>query len=124
MMNTQDNNPVEKPSENEGFFMTDAAKQQILISLEKRGKGFGIRVSVKTTGCSGMAYVLEYVDELATHDHCFPVSEQWSVYIDPKVYQYVRGTTMDYVHHGLNKGFEFVNPNEKGRCGCGESFKI
>jgi iron-sulfur cluster assembly protein len=81
-------------------------------------------VSVRTTGCSGLAYVLEYVDEERAHDHVFPFAENQAVYIDPKAFEYLKGTTLDYVKKGLNEGFEFINPNESGRCGCGESFNV
>jgi iron-sulfur cluster assembly protein len=106
------------------FTVTDAAKEQILSSLKKRSKGMGVRVGVKTTGCSGMAYTLAYVDEANESDHRFDVAENASVFIDPKAFEYLKGSTMDYIKRGLNEGFEFINPNEKGRCGCGESFTV
>ncbi|OGT31223.1 MAG: iron-sulfur cluster assembly protein IscA [Gammaproteobacteria bacterium RIFCSPHIGHO2_12_FULL_35_23] len=92
--------------------------------MAKRGKGVGIRVGVKTTGCSGLAYVLEFVDEERMGDKVVPFAEDLAVYIDPKAFEYLKGSTLDYVKRGLNEGFEFINPNEKGRCGCGESFTI
>lgn len=102
---------------------TPAAVNKIKQQLERRGRGLGIRIGVKTTGCSGLAYVLEFVD--------FPVDTDFKVdcndcniYVDPKSCPYMQGMTIDYVKNGLNEGFEFKNPNEKDRCGCGESFRI
>ena len=103
--------------------VTDKAKEKIVYSLQKRGKGLGIRIGVKTTGCSGLAYVLEYVDQPNPEDIKVDC-EGCSIYVDPKSCAYVQGMTIDYVRNGLNEGFEFVNPNEKDRCGCGESFRI
>lgn len=106
------------------FQVTEMAKQQIIKSLAQRGKGLGIRVGIKTTGCSGLAYILEYVDTPKEVDAVFSIAENLAVYIDPKAFQYLRGSTMDFVKRGLNSGFEFINPNEKARCGCGESFTV
>lgn len=108
----------------EDFQITEAAKQQVIKSLAQRGKGIGIRVGIKTTGCSGLAYILEYVDTPNPIDLAFPIADSLSVYIDPKAFQYLRGSTMDFIKRGLNSGFEFINPNEKARCGCGESFTV
>ncbi|KCX77645.1 iron-sulfur cluster assembly accessory family protein, partial [Acinetobacter baumannii 940793] len=85
--------------------------------------GEGIRVGVKTSGCSGLAYVLEFVDDIDEHDQIF---EQFGVkvFVDPKSLVYLDGLEMDYVKNGLNEGFEFNNPNKKGECGCGESFTV
>ena len=104
--------------------LTENAVKQMRRSLEKRGYGLGIRLAVKTTGCSGKAYVLEYVDEPSVHDRFKQVDDNWGVYIDPKSYHYLEGAVVDYVRQGINEGFEFQNPNEKGRCGCGESFNV
>jgi len=103
--------------------MTEAAAQHVKAHLEQRGKGMGIRVAIKTTGCSGMSYVLEFVDEANTEDavfECYGVN----IVTDPKSLLYIDGTEMDYVKSGLNEGFEFTNPNTKGECGCGESFTV
>lgn len=103
--------------------LTELAANKIKQQISKRGKGLGIRIGVKTTGCSGLAYVLEYVDRLEETDtkvDCFGCS----VFIDPKSCPYLEGMTIDYVRNGLNEGFEFINPNEKDRCGCGESFRV
>ncbi|HQX68450.1 MAG TPA: iron-sulfur cluster assembly accessory protein, partial [Ottowia sp.] len=88
-----------------------------------RGKGVGVRLGVKTTGCSGLAYQLEYVDDVAPEDALF---EQHGVklMVDPKSLAYIDGTELDYVREGLNEGFRFNNPKERDRCGCGESFRI
>lgn len=103
--------------------VTDSASKQILKSLDKRKKGLGIRLGVKTTGCSGLAYILEYVDELGPGDNSVEFNG-FSVVINEKHVPYLQGLEVDYVRNGLNEGFEFRNPNERDRCGCGESFRI
>lgn len=104
---------------------TDQAKKQVINLLKKRGKGVGIRLGVKTTGCSGLAYTFEYVDsyepEIGVTNYGQP---EFVVLIDAKSDVYLKGLTVDYVKKGLNEGFEFLNPNEKDRCGCGESFRV
>jgi iron-sulfur cluster assembly protein len=102
--------------------VTDAAAKKIKANLDKRG-GIGIRVGVRTTGCSGLAYVLEYVDALQPGDVAM-VDNYTNVVVDKKSLPIVDGITIDYVRQGLNEGFEFTNKNEKDRCGCGESFRI
>ena len=102
--------------------VTDAAKSKIQKLITAKGYA-GIRLGVKTTGCSGLAYVLEYVDEPQPEDHCVDCNN-CRVYIDPKSCPYLQGMTIDYVRQGINEGFEFRNPNERDRCGCGESFRI
>ena len=92
-------------------------------SPEGRGKGEGIRLGVRTTGCSGLAYVLEFVDELAAEDLVFE-SHGVKVIIDPKSLVYLDGTELDFTREGLNEGFKFNNPNVRGECGCGESFNV
>ncbi|PXB82602.1 iron-sulfur cluster assembly protein IscA, partial [Pseudomonas aeruginosa] len=92
-------------------------------SLEGRGKSEGIRLGVRTTGCSGLAYVLEFVDELAAEDLVFE-SHGVKVIIDPKSLVYLDGTELDFTREGLNEGFKFNNPNVRGECGCGESFNV
>jgi len=105
--------------------LTETAAERVKANLAKRGKGLGIRVGVKTTGCSGLAYVLEYVDNpTLTRDQFVYDSYGVKVYVDGKSLVYVDGLEMDWVKQGLNEGFEFRNPNEKNRCGCGESFNI
>jgi iron-sulfur cluster assembly protein len=105
--------------------LTEKAKEKIKQTLAKRGKGVGIRIGVKTTGCSGMAYVLEYVDkyesEVGVTNHAQP---DFVVLVDKKHEVYLDGLTMDWVRNGLNEGFDFQNPNERDRCGCGESFRV
>lgn len=103
--------------------LTEAAAKHVTKHLEKRGKGVGIRLGVKTTGCSGMAYVLEYVDEVAPEDKVFQ-QHGVSVFVDPKSLVYIDGTELDFVKEGLNEGFDFKNPNTTGECGCGESFTV
>ena len=103
--------------------MTDKAAQHVSRYLTRRGKGVGLRVGVKTTGCSGLAYKLEYADEIATEDQVFE-SNGVKVIVDPKSLPYIDGTELDYAREGLNEGFRFNNPNVKDECGCGESFRV
>lgn len=103
--------------------VTEAAARHINKFLTKRGKGIGVRVGVKTTGCSGMAYKLEYADEPAPEDAVFE-SNGVKVLIDPKSLPYLDGTELDFAREGLKEGFKFNNPNAKNECGCGESFNI
>ena len=102
--------------------LTTAATNKINSQLKRRG-GLGIRIGVRTTGCSGLAYVLEYVDELADGDDSI-LFEGLAIIINKKDQPYLTGMEVDYVREGLNEGFRFNNPNEKDRCGCGESFRI
>ena len=103
--------------------LTDRAAQHVQRYIEKRGRGVGLRLGVKTTGCSGLAYKLEFADEIAPEDQTFE-SNGVKVLIDPKSLAYLDGTELDFVREGLNEGFKFNNPNEKDRCGCGESFRV
>lgn len=103
--------------------LSESAAGHIRDFLTNRGKGEGIRVGVKTSGCSGLAYVLEFVDQADPHDQAFD-SNGVRVFVDPKSQVYLNGLEMDYVKNGLNEGFEFRNPNQKGECGCGESFTV
>lgn len=106
-----------------GVTLTTQAADHIEKYLEKRGKGVGLRLGVRTTGCSGMAYKLEYVDDPSSEDQVFE-SHGVKVFIDPKSLVYLEGTQLDYAREGLNEGFKFSNPNEKATCGCGESFTV
>jgi len=103
--------------------LTDAAAKKIQQTLARRGHGEGIRLGVKTTGCSGLAYVLEYVDTPLPEDQLFDCAG-CKIFVDPKSCVYLQGMTVDYVRQGLNEGFQFNNPNERDRCGCGESFRV
>ena len=103
--------------------VTDIASKKIQQQLSKRGKGLGLRIGVKTTGCSGLAYVLEYVDSPNPDDECIDCAG-CKIFVDPKSCPYLRGLEIDYKRNGLNEGFEFRNPNERDRCGCGSSFRI
>ena len=104
---------------------TDKAKQKIQNNLTKRGKGKGVKVGVRTTGCSGLAYTLEYVDKLDEKELYWLGGDQDVMIVATKKdFVYLEGMTIDYVRQGLNEGFEFINPNERDRCGCGESFRI
>jgi iron-sulfur cluster assembly protein len=105
------------------IIITSQAAIRVNRQLERRGKGIGLRVGVKTTGCSGLAYVLEYVDSANPEDQEF-VSEGVRLFVDPKSLAYLNGLQIDWVRNGLNEGFEFTNPNERDKCGCGESFRV
>jgi iron-sulfur cluster assembly protein len=105
--------------------VTNTAYKKILKLLSSRNKGVGIRLGVRTTGCSGLAYTLEYVDEYKPEDGTINYAQQdFVILVDQKHDVYLQGVTLDYVRNGLNEGFEFINPNERDRCGCGESFRI
>ena len=107
------------------IIVTDTARKRIKQMLAKRGKGVGIRIGVRTTGCSGLAYVLEYVDKYTAEEGVTNFAQQdFVILIDDKSLVYLKGLTMDWVRNGLNEGFDFVNPNERDRCGCGESFRV
>ncbi len=103
--------------------MTEAAAQRARTFLEQRGKGVGIRLGVKTTGCSGLAYVMEFVDDVDETDTILE-DKGVKIVIDGKSLVYLDGIQIDFVKQGLNEGFEFKNPNAKGECGCGESFNV
>ena len=103
--------------------LTQSAANHVASFLANRGAGEGVRVGVKTSGCSGLGYVLEFVDAVNTDDIVFE-SHGVKVFIDPKSLVYLDGTEMDFVKEGLNEGFKFNNPNQKGECGCGESFTV
>jgi iron-sulfur cluster assembly protein len=105
--------------------VTDTARKRIKQTLAKRGKGVGIRIGVRTTGCSGLAYVLEYVDNYEAEVGVTNFAHDgFIVLVDAKSLVYLNGLTMDWVRNGLNEGFDFINPNERDRCGCGESFRV
>ena len=103
--------------------LSESAARHITRYLSRRGKGMGVRLGVKTTGCSGLAYKLEYVDESAPEDVVFE-DHGVKVLIDPKSLAYIDGTELDFVREALTEGFKPPNPNERDRCGCGESFRI
>lgn len=103
--------------------VTEKAAERVRNFLDNRGKGRGLRLAVKTTGCSGMAYVIEFVDDINETDSVFE-SQGVKIFVDPKSMIYLDGTEVDYTKEGLNEGFKFNNPNVKATCGCGESFNI
>jgi len=107
------------------IIVTDTAQKKIKQNLAKRGKGVGIRVGVRTTGCSGLAYVLEYVDKYEGEEGIINYAQNdFCVLVSLKDEPYLNGLIMDWVRNGLNEGFDFQNPNERDRCGCGESFRV
>jgi iron-sulfur cluster assembly protein len=103
--------------------LTESAARHVQSFLARRGKGVGLRLGVRTSGCSGLAYKLEFVDTLSPEDVQFE-SHGVKVVVDPKSLQYIDGTVLDYTREGLNEGFKFTNPNVKDECGCGESFNV
>ncbi len=103
--------------------MTEAAYDHVSKFLANRGKGAGIRVAVRTTGCSGMGYVLEFADQVEAEDEVYEF-KGIRIIVDPKSLIYLDGTELDFVKEGLNEGFKFSNPNARSECGCGESFSI
>ena len=105
--------------------ITEKAYDRVNTQLKKRGKGVGIRLGVRTNGCSGLAYTMEYVDTYNVEVGVINYSQKdFVVLVDLKSDVYLKGLTMDWVRNGLNEGFDFKNPNEKDRCGCGESFRV
>lgn len=109
--------------------ITENAASRIQHLLEQRGKpSAGIKVGVRSGGCSGLAYTIEYADEVGPYDEVVAYPDKhnikFKVLIDPKAIMYIIGTNMDFVEEKMKSGFVFVNPNEKGRCGCGESFHV
>lgn len=103
--------------------ITEAAANHVRKSLDKRGKGEGLRLGVRTSGCSGMAYVIEFADNVKPDEQVFECHGV-KLIVDPKSLTYLEGTVLDYRKEGLNEGFKFDNPNVKGECGCGESFTV
>lgn len=103
--------------------LTERAASHVAGFLARRGKGVALRVGVRTTGCSGMAYKLEFADAINADDLAFE-AHGVKVVVDPKSLPYVDGTELDYAKEGLNEGFKFRNPNVKDECGCGESFNV
>ncbi len=103
--------------------MTQAAADRVKKFLQQRGKGVGLRLGVKTMGCSGMGYVIEFADTIEETDEVFEQHDV-KIIIDKKSLVYLDGTEVDYTREGLNEGFKFNNPNEKDSCGCGESFTV
>jgi iron-sulfur cluster assembly protein len=103
--------------------LTEAAAKHVSNFIAKRGKGIGIRLGVKTSGCSGMAYKLEFADAAEPEDVVFD-TQGLKIIVDPRSLPYIDGTELDYAKEGLNEGFKFNNPNIKDQCGCGESFTV
>jgi len=103
--------------------LTEKAANHVQDYMARRGKGVGLRIGVRTSGCSGFAYKLEYADAVNPEDHQFE-SHGVTVVVDPKSLPFLEGTQLDYTREGLNEGFKFLNPNVKDECGCGESFNV
>lgn len=103
--------------------LTESAKLRFKQQLQERGKGLGIRLGVTKTGCSGYAYQIEFADEWRSEDHLHIIDDLY-IWVTKEAYKYLDGMTVDYVKKGLNEKFEFINPNESSRCGCGESFTV
>ena len=111
------------PTDIVAITLTESAARHVAANLEKRGKGVGLRLGVRTSGCSGLAYKLEYADDVRPEDALFE-SHGVRVIVDPKSLPYLEGTELDFTREGLNEGFKFNNPNVKDSCGCGESFNV
>ncbi|WP_133138893.1 HesB/IscA family protein [Legionella genomosp. 1] len=107
-----------------GVSLSEAAIKHLLSYLEAQTGSKGVRFSVKKTGCSGLSYVVDYVNETVEEDVSFPLNSDYQIYIDRKSYPYLKGMQIDYVKQGLNSRFIFNNPNQTGQCGCGESFTV
>jgi iron-sulfur cluster assembly protein len=103
--------------------MTESAARHVRKTLDKRGKGVGLRLAVKTSGCSGLSYALEFADEATAEDVSFE-HDGLTLIVDQKSLPFLDGTELDFVKEGLNEGFKFNNPNSKAECGCGESFAV
>jgi|SRR5215831_222288 len=103
--------------------ITPAAADRVKTFLASRGHGLGLRLGVKSTGCSGYAYVVNYADELGKDDVVFE-AEGVKIIVDKNSLSYIDGTEVDFVKQGLNEAFRFRNPNVRGECGCGESFTV
>lgn len=108
----------------EPIILTDAALLHLKKTIVKRGSGIGLRLSIKTTGCSGFSYVVDVVDEADPADQVYPQADGALVFIDAKSHPFIQGLQVDYIRNGLNEGFKFSNPNAMGICGCGESFSV
>lgn len=108
----------------EAIVATESAKAHIKKTIEKQGHGIGIRFSTKKAGCSGYKYVVDIIDEAQSDDKVFPLTEGMAIYVSAKSYEQLKGMRIDYVQEGLNKRFQFHNPNAQGSCGCGESFTV
>jgi iron-sulfur cluster assembly protein len=103
--------------------LTDTAKNRFLEQIKQRGNGLGIRLGIAKTGCNGYSYKIEFADEWKSND-MLSIHDDLYVWITKDAYPYINGMTVDYIKQGLNEKFEFVNPNESARCGCGESFTV
>lgn len=110
------------PESSTGLYVTEAATTYLVSCLEKNASFTGIRLSLKKTGCSGLSYVVDYIEEPKDSDFAFPLNEQYQVYIDRSSFPYLKGTVVDYVKENLGSKLVFNNPNQTGECGCGESF--
>lgn len=115
--------PIDQEMSNTSISITESAAKHVKSFLDNRGKGIGLRLGIKTSGCSGLAYILEFVDELNPDDEIFE-NHGVKVIVDKKSLVYLIGTQLDFVKEGLNEGFKFNNPNVKDQCGCGESFSV
>ena len=104
--------------------LTPTATEHMVESLNKHGQGIGIRLAIKKSGCAGFKYVVDYVEVAQEGDHVFAIDDNYAIYVDPKSFAAVKGTTIDFVKEGLNEVLKYYNPNEASACGCGESFAV
>lgn len=111
-------------SEKVAIELSDKAREHVIKYLDKREHGLGLRLSLSKTGCSGLSYVVDYVDDASKNDLEFAINENYRLFVEKKSYPLLKGVTIDYVKQGLNYKFIFTNPNQTGACGCGESFTV
>lgn len=107
-----------------GLTLSEAAKKHLLSYLEKEEASRGVRFSVKKTGCSGLSYVVDFVNSVQDNDLVLPLNERYQLFIEKASYPFLKGMSVDYVKEGLNAKLVFKNPNQTGQCGCGESFTV
>lgn len=119
------NDNQNNPSPQDAVVLTEAALAHLKTMLAKRGSGKGMRLSVQRYGCSGYGYVVDFIDEINPEDHIFPIAnEALVIAVDAQSYPMVKGTCIDFTRNGLNETFTYRNPNQRGECGCGESFSV
>lgn len=115
---------IHQVSQKQAIELTDSAKNHLIACLNKNQHAIGVRFSVKRSGCSGLSYVIDYVDTAGENDISFPLSAQYWVYIDANSIQYLQDVRVDYIKAAMGSKLVFTNPNQKGQCGCGESFLV
>jgi iron-sulfur cluster assembly protein len=115
---------IHQVDQSKSIELTESAKKHLLMGLEKQKNAIGVKFSVKKTGCSGLSYEINFVDFITQDDLTFPLSAQYKIYVDKKSYPFLQGMRVDYVKDAFGSKLVFQNPNQKGQCGCGESFTV